>query len=264
MKFGIVETYMMISLRQFNIQRPERINYDFPVSNPANLLDHIKSKSLRSFLLKTDEILVKNNIEWKYEDLTEEKFMEWLPYYKEKMEERNHEVRATKEWYQEQISKGVHLKGLFFYQGQRLVGSGIIGLHDNIVHFAYKASDQIELSSMSNSSIGAIIEFLALKLAAETGHYTTTMSRSRNAFGFFNTLGYLDYKLRFGYKPEPISDVQLLDEVPVNEKGSVLFYGVQNKEFILFSLQPESQKEKKTFDKSRFTSSGIPFKEIYY
>ena len=77
---------MLISLAQFNIQRPERVTYDFPLPSPADLVSHIKSKSLRSFLRNTDEVLAKNNIEWKYEYLTEQKFLEWLPYYKEKMD----------------------------------------------------------------------------------------------------------------------------------------------------------------------------------
>ncbi len=255
---------MLIPLAQFNIQRPERVTYDFPLSNPSDLISHIKSKSLRSFLRNSDEVLAKNNIEWKYEDLTEQKFLEWLPYYKEKMEEHNYVVRAKEEWYQEEIKKGHLLKGLFFYQKKKLIGSGIFVLHRNTANFAYKASDRISVSSMKGSSFGSIIEFMFLKLAAESGVYTTASSKSRNAFGFINSLGYLDYKLRFGYKIRPSPGMPLLNDVPINESDIVLFFGLQNEKLILFCLQPESHRGKELFDKSRFKTSYIPFEEIYY
>ena len=71
---------MIVSLKKFNIQRPERLIYEFLLPSSTDLINHIKSKNLRSFLLTTDEVLRKNNIDWKYEDLTEQKFNEWLPY----------------------------------------------------------------------------------------------------------------------------------------------------------------------------------------
>lgn len=255
---------MLIPLAQFNIQRPERVTYDFPLPNPSNLINHIKSKSLRSFLSNSDEVLAKNNIEWKYENLTKQKFLEWLPYYKEKMGEHNYVVRAKEEWYQEEIKKGHLLKGLFFYQKKRLVGSGIFVLHGNTANFAYKASDRISVSSMKSSSFGSIIEFMFLKLVAESGIYTTASNKSRNAFGVINTLGYLDYKLRFGYKIRPSPGMPFLNDVPINESGIVLFFGLQDDKFILFCLQPESHRGKELFDKSRFNTSEIPFKEIFY
>lgn len=255
---------MIISLKQFNIQRPERVTYEFPISDPADLINYIKSKSLRSFLLKTDEVLAKNNIECKYEDLTEQKFTEWLPYYEEKMKEHGYDILASLEKYQDQIKKGYTMKGIFLYRNKKLVGSCIVGLRDGIANGAYKASDRMTISSnRTSSSLGSIVEFLFLKLAAENG-CTMANSRSRNAFGFFNTLGYLDYKLRFGYKPIPSPGMPLLDEVPVNEKGFVLFYGLENGVFTLFALQPKAQKGKELFDKSRFTSGEVLFKEIYY
>jgi hypothetical protein len=254
----------MVSLTQFNIQRPEKIIYDFPLSNPDNVINCIKSKSLRSFLLKTDEVLKKNNIDWKYEDLTEQKFIEWLPYYKERMEERHFDVRAKEEWYQEQIKKGFNIKSLFLYQKNNMVGSAIITLKDNIASLAYKASDRMIISSMPGSSFGSVIEFLVFKLVSESGNFKVATSRSRNAFGFFNTLGYLDFRLRFGYTPRPNLVDPLQSDVPANEKGAVLFYGLQNEKFILFALQPKSQRNDELFNINSFTSSEIPFKQIYY
>ncbi len=255
---------MLISLTKFNIKRPEKLSYDFIFPHGVDAVNQIKSKSLKSFLLKTDEILRKNNIEYVCEDVTEEKFYEWLPYYTSKMEEHGYDVRAKREWYQEQINKGIHIKGLFFYQNQKLIGSLIFSLQNNVAVGAYKASDRVSIDShKTSSSLGSIVEFLFLKVASENGCELAT-GRSRNAFGFFNTLGYLEYKLRFGYNIRPSLNIPLLDSVPVNETGRVLFFGIQDEKFILFSLQPESEKGIEWFDKKRFVKSGIIVQELYY
>lgn len=253
-----------ISLTQFNIQRPEKIIYDFPLSNSTDVINRIKSNGLKSFLLKADEVLEKNNIKWKYEDLTEQKFTEWLPYYKEKMEEHDYLIRATQERYQEEVEKGFCIKALFLYKNKKMVGSSIVGLKDNVASLLFKASDRITVSSRSDSSLGSLIEFLMLKLISGGRDISLVTTRSRNAFGFFNTIGYLDFRLRFGYTPRPHPEASLLDDVPVDENGSVLFYGLQNGEFSLFALQPKDEKNKKIFDRKSFYSSGIPFKEIHY
>ncbi len=255
---------MLIDLTQFNITRPEKINYDFPMSNPVHLIDYVKSKSLQTFFKKADEILLKNKITWEYKDLNEHEYIKWLQYYTEKMKELGHDVRATKEWYQEQHKKDVNLKGLFFYQNQKMVGSGIIGLKNNTIHLAYKASDRIKLSSISNSNLGYLIEFWALQLPLTEKPYTRLISMSRNAFGFYNTLGYLEYKFQFGFTPQITEESAMLDSVPVNESSFVLFYGIQNKELILFALIPELQKNVELFNKTPFISQAIPFREIYY
>lgn len=256
---------MIISLKKFNIQRPEKLIYEFPLpSNSHDLINQIKSKGLRSFLANIDEVLEKNNIIWTYKDLTEQEFNEWLPYYTKKMKEHDYDIRAEKNWHEEQTKKGIKIKAIFLYQNKKLVGSGIFTFHNKIANFAYKASDRIAVSSQASSSIGSIIEFLFLKKISESGVYKTVSNRSRNGFGFFNTLGYLELKLRFGYKIRPAPNATLLDDVPINEKGATLFFGLQKGEFILFALQPEIQKGREFFNKSRFIAFGIPFKEIHY
>lgn len=253
-----------ISLKKFNIERPERILYYLPISNTTNLLNNIKGKRLKSFLSKSEEILKKNNIEWKYEELTEEKFLEWLPYYKKKMEEHNHIILATKEWHQEQIKKGFNLKALFFYKNEKMVGSGIMAFKDDLVSLAFKATDRIAVSHTSYVSLGSIIDFLRLKLICEEGNSKNVVTRSRNAFGVFNTVDYLDLRLRFGYTIRPNPDASVLKDVPVNDQGFVLFYGLQNGEFSLYILQPKGENMEVYFNKKNIFSSEIPLKKIYY
>ena len=254
----------IISLKQFNIERPERILYYLSISNEIDLLNNIRGKKLKSFLRKSDEILKKNNIEWKYEELTEEKFLEWLPYYKEKMEEHDHNILATEEWYKEQTQKGFNIKALFFYIDKKMVGGGIMAFKNDLVSLAFKATDRITISHVSYGSLGSVIDFLRLKLICKEGKYKTVVTRSRNAFGVFNTTDYLDLRLRFGYTIRPNPDASILSDVPVNDEGFVFFYGLQNGELSLYFLRPKDSDKEEFFDKKNFLSSEIPFKKIYY
>ncbi len=253
-----------ISLEKFNIERPEKILYYLPISNTINLLNNIKGERLKSFLRKSEEILEKNNIQWKYEELTEEKFLEWLLYYKKKMEEHNHVILATKEWYQEETKKGFKIKALFFYRDKKMVGGGIMAFKNDLVSLAFKATDRISVSHVSYGNLGSIIDFLRLKLICEEGNTKIVVTRSRNAFGIFNAVDYLDLRLRFGYTIRPNPDAQVLKDVPVNDQGFALFYGLQNGEFSLFVLQPKGGNVEEFFDKSNFISSEILLKKIHY
>ncbi|MFA6177873.1 MAG: hypothetical protein WC694_03220 [Candidatus Paceibacterota bacterium] len=253
-----------ISLEQFNIERPEKILYDLSISNETDLLNNIKGKRLKSFLRKSEEILKKNNIEWKYEELTEKKFLEWLPYYKGKMEELEHDVWADEKWYQEQVQKGFNIKALFFYQNGKMVGSGIMAFKDDRVSLAFKATDRITVSHVSYGSLGSIIDYLRLKLICQEGKYKKVITRSRNAFGVINAPDYLDLRLRFGYTIRPNLNAPIVSEVPVNDDGCVLFYGLQDENLSLYLLQPKDINKEEFFKKKGFFSSKIPFKKIYY
>jgi len=253
-----------ISLKQFNIERPERILYYLSISSAENLLKNIKGKRLQSFLSKSEEILKKNNIEWKYEELTEKKYLEWLSYYKKTMKEHNHIILATKEWYQEETKKGFKIKVLFFYRDKKMVGSGIMAFKDDLVSLAFKATDRITVSHVSYGSLGSIMDFLRLKLICGNGNIKTVVTRSRNAFGVFNAIDYLDLRLRFGYTICPNLDASMLSDVPVNDQDFVLFYGLQNGELSLYALQSRGENKEEFFNEKSFFSSEIPFKKIYY
>lgn len=251
-----------ISLKQFNIERPERILYYLSISNETELFNNIKGKRLKSFLRKSEEILKKNNIEWKYEELTEKKFLEWLLYYKGKMEELNHDILATEEWYQEETQKGYNIKALFFYQNGKMVG--IMAFKDDLVSLSFKATDRITVSHVSFGSLGSIIDFLRLKLICKEGKYKTVVTRSRNAFGVVNSIDYLDLRLRFGYTVRSNLSAPILSDVPVSDDGFALFYGMQNGELSLYVLLSKDISEEEFFNKKSFFSSEIPFEKIYY
>ncbi len=251
-----------IDLQTYGIARPEKVIWRCP----AGLVDPlagIKSKSLKQFLTSADSILETAQITWKYHTLTDQEFLDWLPYYKTKMAENDYEIIASPEWLQKKREQQLEIEGLFFYKNDQLVGSGIF-TRDKLekATFAFKASDRIDLTNKQNSSLGSIIDFFFIREMVKQQVKIISAGRSRNAFGVINTLGYLDYKLRLGYEPQLDEKSVQLNEVPLNENGVVLFYGIKEGKTSLFALKPTDSTQQ--FEQSRFATPELPFIELTY
>ncbi|MBP7768591.1 hypothetical protein KA082_02030 [Candidatus Woesebacteria bacterium] len=254
-----------LSIEQFGLTRPEKVIWRIPqaVRTNKDALLLLKSKTMRSFLRGIDAVLMKNNITWQLHELSREKFAEWLRYYTEKMEELDYSVIASLEWYDKRIELGKTVEGLFFYQAGKLICSGIFMIEGmQKATFAFKASDRIDLSSEPNSSIGSVIDFFFIQEMLKRDIAIISAGKSRNAFGVFNTVGYLDYKFRFGYLPQPDMKSQFLDTIPMPESGIVLFYGVKDGAPGLYALQPHGTQ--KTYEVARFATTELPFVVLEY
>ncbi len=254
---------MTIDLTPYQLKRPEKVDWQFEMTGPT-ILESVKSKGLRSFLRRSPELLAAQNIEVDFEPLTESSFTDWLPYYQAKMTDQGYNVIASPEWYSERVAKGWQLFGLWFKKDGVMVGSAIMSLHDGIGNIHFKASDRIDLSSQSTSSLGAVIDFLFAENIQKAGATQIFGGRSRNAFGVHNTLGYLDFKLRFGYVPIKPSDLPLQDEVPLNEEGVVVFCAedTQTSKWGMYALAPADWTG--PFDAARFATQERPFEIISY
>ena len=253
-----------MDITQFSLRRPEKVVWRFPEAAAENILAGIKSKGLRKFLQKIDQILQDQHIRYEYrQEVTHEEFELWLQYYKQKMIENKYDVIASTDWYEKKVGTGSRVEGIFFYQNDQLVGSGILAnnLQGKGV-FAFKASDKINLTNDSNSSIGAAVDYFFLKEMSQQGVKIISAGRSRNAFGVINSFGYLDYKLRFGYEPLIQETESLVGEVPLNENGVVIFYGYRGEKMTLFALKPKGYEI--TFEVARFATPELPFELIEY
>ena len=222
-----------LPLKQFGLTRPEEVRWVVDVSQP-DVFTLIKSKSLRKFLKKSEEILQAKEIEWELKVLTQQDFEEWLVFYREKMTELNFKLHADTTWYLDRTSKGKVIEAAFFYQEvegkKKLVGSGIFLITpEKEAVFAFKSSDHISLSNEKNSSLGAVIDFLFLKEMFARNFPLISSGRSGNAYGVTSTFGYPIYKLRFGYEPTTPEDTPLYDWVPINDEKTSMFYA-QNAE----------------------------------
>lgn len=255
---------MNYSLSSLQLARTEKIIWRFPAQ--SDVLAQIKSKSLRSFLSHTDEILEQNHITTETKELDEVAYLEWLPYYREKMTENEYDVLANEEWFSQRQSENKNVEGIFFYQNGKVIGSGIMTLEGtHKAALSFKATDRIELSGKSNASLGAVVDFMFLKTATNRGFEIISGGRSRNAFGVINTLGYLDYKLKLGYRPSLDASLALVEEVPLNEAGVVVFLGCKNQnlhEQSFFGLIPKGHNSH--FEFTHYLDATLPFTLIEY
>jgi len=223
-----------ISLASYNLTRPEKIIWQFPAGVAP--LEQIKSSSLKKFLTRAEEHLHENQINWSLEPLSVDSYSHWLTYYRSKMFESGFRIMADETWYDQKIALGCQVLGLMFYRAGELVASGIISLDPKTktgsLHF--KASNKLDLSGRSNSSIGAVVDYFFLRYAFDQKLATVTSGRSRNAFGIFNTLGYLDFKLKFGYLPTSDTTSPTTLEVPTLPNKTVAFFGLKERELKLY------------------------------
>jgi hypothetical protein len=250
-----------IDLTPFGIERPEKISWAIEATS-KDALELIQSKSVRSFLRQSHTLLEEAGIMLDFKELSLESFLQWLPFYEAKMSEHEYDILANSEWFHKRQAEGKKIYGLFFYKADQLVGSGIITVGNDKGTLSFKASERIDLSSKTNSSFGSIIDYLFMQKILDMGLTHISGGTSRNAFGVINTIGYLDYKLRLGYAPSPAKTAVLLSEVPLNDEGLVLFYGLKGSQLSLYALT--NAEHSGQFEVSRFATEEIPFVHLRY
>lgn len=255
-----------LDLLQYDIQRPEKIRWALPeLRNEADLFAIIKSKTLRSFLRTAEQSLLEFSITWETHPITFEEYKKWLVFYTEKMIGQEYDVIANEEWYQKKIDSGKVVEGIFFSRNGELLGSEIFITKESekFASAAFKATDHREnFSNKSHASLGAVVDFFFLREVLRRGFTHISFGRSRNAFGVINTIGNLEYKLGFGYIPSQASDTVLFSEVPLNEKGIVLFFGLKENKLALYAVKPKELSM--NFEQKRFATPELPFIEINY
>ncbi len=252
------------SLTPFDITRTEKVAWRFPsVTTEEEILEKIISKSQRSFLRVSEGLLTSYGITWELKSLTLAEFEAWLPYYQSKMSELDYDILANSEWYQSRAAQGKTIEGLFMHQGEKMVGSGIFVIEGtNKATFAFKASERLDLSNRANASLGSIIDFFFIREMVKRRIAIISAGKSRNAFGVINSLGYLDYKMKFGYRPTFPDGTEFVKSVPLNEKGAVVFYGKKADQIALYAFKPQGSQI--TFEQARFGTPELPFIEVEY
>lgn len=253
-----------LDLHQFGIKRPNKVVWHLPqpFSGTTDPLSFIRSKSLRHFLKNADSILVEKNITWECIPLSAEKYQEWFQYYQKRMTEKNFSIIATSDWFEKKLIEQKEVFGVFFYQDNRLVGSGIFLREKNKANIAFRASDEVAFNE-KNASMGAIIYYFFIREALSTGAEIIGAGKSRNAFGVFNTWGYLEHKTRFSFIASPAPEEPLLETVPLNpQDGTVLFYGLRNDQLFLFAAKPKNSPIQ--FEPKRFSNGVTPFEVLEY
>jgi hypothetical protein len=250
-----------ISLFPFKLVRPEKVKWFFP--SAEDIFDSLQSKSLRQFLKKADAKMDELGISWREQELDEEMYQAWLKYYEQNMSAKGYAIFATPHWLKEKHAAGQKVFGLFFYRHEQMIGSLVyVQENEHVANAAYKASEHIEELSTGGASLGAVIDYIYLRVLKEKGVKDIFYGRSRNAFGAVNNFGYLEYKLKFGFQPFVPPETPLLTTVQVNEEGTVAFYGLKDTGLSLYFLKPKNSEL--SFKLARFSTTSLPTITLEY
>ncbi len=253
----------LFDLQPHSIQRPEKISWFFPYQT-ADLLSEIKSKSLRSFLRRNFELKTEHGLEQRISQMSKKDFAAWLPYYADKMAEHSYEILATLEWFNLKMDQRKEVYSIFIHQAEKLVAS-LIFTHNpenNHSSIAFRANDRLDIFPGGRSSIGALLDYAFLGWSLEKKCSSISAGRTRNEFGVINTFGNLDYKLRFGYVPQPTKDTALHTSVILDADGVVAFFGIQNNALSLFYVHPAGYQN--DLQAANMLPVSIKFQEIIY
>jgi len=204
--------------------RPSRLEWILNYT-PHQVLDSIKSKSTKKALRKIDEIITENKLSITIEPLTQDTYTDWLTYYSKKMVERGYSILAQPVWFEEAKGRYLSLYIIDLVKNEQRIGAGIFAQDESGKWtLCFKASDIAHLIGGRNVSTGMLIEYLFMDYADKQGAQIISSGRSRNAFGFYNSFGYFNFKTRMGYEAKNIEITELLNTVPHLEKSEVGFY----------------------------------------
>lgn len=250
-----------VDLKQFTIQRPEKIRWLYDVSL-TDILNNLRSKSFSKIYKNIDKILESNGITFEHVILNEDQYFTWWDHYTKVMTQKGYDVIATKEWFTQKHNEGKLVGAFFFYQHGKLAGSSLYVRRGSEVTGTYKTSLDVPELSHTHGASGALIDFVVLRELLKERLTYLSFGSMRNAFGVLNSVGNLEYKLSMGYHPVPKEETTLVDEVPIDSEGRVIFFGFHKGIFQLFGLKRSSDPH--TFRSDRMKSDKIPFSVITY
>lgn len=234
------ETQPSLDLRKFGLLRPLKIRWMLNQTD-EDFFQSLKSETLQHFLKKSDEILKLHQISVKQLWLDQKMYVDWHLHYVQTMQNKGYDVIASPEWFAQKKQEGKNVGGFFFSQNEQWVGTLIYSQKgQEKVFAAYKTNLEVPGLGKKHQSLGAIIDYYFIREMRERKIPWISLGSMRNAFGVINTLGNLDYKLRFGYLPTIDLDTQLVPTAPLNEQRAVCFFGMKNEELGLYFVGPDT------------------------
>lgn len=214
------------SFTKSGFKRPVKLEWVLPKA--ADYRTVIPSKSSRKIAQNLTAILGDSQIEFAIIQVTAESYAEWLSYYQRIMTSQGHDLFATPGWLEEKTAAGFSVWMIDTVQQGNRVGAAIFSVKDGTYTCHFKASEHLEIHNWPNVSLGILIEFLFIEHAVAAQANKISSGISRNGFGFYNTLGYLNFKLRLGYQPQAVPDRGFESTFPAHTGKPTIWFGCEN------------------------------------
>jgi len=256
-----MNTSAAIDLQPFHIQRPEKIRWMYDICAPT-IESTLHSQTLLKVFEHVDELIEKYQVNYEHLILDEKIYQAWWQHYYDVTTQKKYDVIAPKEWLSLKHKEGKIVGGFFFFHQDKNVGSLLYTKKDNYVIAAFKTSSEVPGLSKKHRSLGAIIDYIFLRSMLPQKPEKLSLGSMRNAYGVFNSIGNLEFKLSMGYLPIVKEDTSLLESVPVQDSGRVVFFGIYKGTLQLFCFKPEGDEH--IFDIERFKNDTMTVTIIAY
>lgn len=184
------------------LSRPIRIGW-VTNSNLHKVDEIIVSKSTKKFLKQVSDLylLDEHNLRYFEQSLDFKLYLEWLSLYESLFHKKGYKIIANDGWYKSHASLDLYIIG--YRKNEVLTAGSIISINNQtgkITHH-FKCSTSTKLLNLKNSSLGSLLEMKFLSFALRNNAKIISSGLSRNLFGVENSVGYLEFKLKFGYRP---------------------------------------------------------------
>lgn len=214
--------------------RPTKITWNFPeIHEGEDWKMRMPSKSVRQLVSQMDHILEKAGIICRVELANSDIYDDWLAYYSKTMLSQNHDVIADRAWFDKKMELGETVIMIEFRKkdiDQRVGASMILRRNDISFVHVFRASDRLHIAGDPNTSLGILLDIEYIRYAVSQGATKIGAGTSRNAFGKFNTVGYIGSKLKMGYLPSPSPLWPYDQELPRKDETSLHAWFVQKSE----------------------------------
>lgn len=254
-----------LDLSPYQLFRPQKIRWMYDTSQP-DFFATLKSKSLTHFLKNADDHLSKHRLTLEHLEVDEPLFDAWFNHYVSFMTAKKYDIIATKEWFLRKAVEGKKVGGFFISQDGVWQSTLIYTQLATEKAFAsYKTSLDMPGLSKKHVSLGALIDYYYLQTMLQQNIPYISLGSMRNAFGVTNTLGNLDYKLRYGYLPTVDATVEIHHSVPLAASGSTVFFAFKKEspsQLQLCVAHPQSMEPATEFE--RFKSDILAVEYLPY
>ncbi|HLE48409.1 MAG TPA: ATP-grasp domain-containing protein [Patescibacteria group bacterium] len=231
---------------RFGYVRPKKVRWWVVFSDKIkDPIDLIKSKRLRKHLNNWLNNLSKYDLRYEIkQNITQEEFTQWYDKFLTILSSKEKaNIRITKSWLKEKKIKAKKTGAVFIYKGNTLLGGNLFIYGEESLLVGFGA---VEKTDTPKWSLGAIVDFICVKHAMETGMKKVSFGIDTNLYGHHLSTGLLTYKLNFGLTPTYKETADLISTKFMNMnkfEDYICFLGIKDGKIVFYLIKTNDKSE---------------------
>jgi hypothetical protein len=152
-------------------------------------------------------------------------------------------IKINPGWFSYKKKMGKKVGGIFLFKDKRFLGGNIFIYSVDKINVVYGVVEKLK---NPNWSLGALVDYLSLKYAADRGYQKIGWGQDNNLYGFHLSAGLLQYKLNFGMLPgyKSSSAIYTTKFLRTNKfDKTVIFMGIKSGKNVFYILSDGSEED---------------------